>query len=198
MDHLKDQLRRLREEVALKPDEIDTSKIVPIFVPAKFFDYGNWLGPHRRLRARAIGLTWAVLFPGETMRYVDFGMTEHWEAQSLDWKALALKNLTDHSGDTPGSHVRLSADGQIESVGLMHPDTIGPSRLLLRDRLAAAFPLEYRVALPEMSCAFAFSVNLADQEKSEIDGLIDRCYRNGTRPLAPGDYAPEELFPEEM
>ena len=67
----------------------------------------------------------------------------------------------------------------------MHPDGIGPSRLLFRDHLAAFFPAGYRVALPEMSCAVAFSVDATEPEMVILNKLIDDCHRKGTRPLAP-------------
>ena len=67
----------------------------------------------------------------------------------------------------------------------MHPDGIGPSRLLFRDHLAAFFPAGYRVALPEMSCAVDFSVDATEPEMVILNKLIDDCHRKGTRPLAP-------------
>jgi hypothetical protein len=78
---------------------------------------------------------------------------------------------------------------------MMHPDGIGPSRLLSRDRLAKLFPLGYRVALPEMGCAFAFSVDVDASEMAKLRRLIENCFRDGTRPLAPGIYMPDDLLP---
>ncbi|HEY1221141.1 MAG: hypothetical protein ABSE42_02910 [Bryobacteraceae bacterium] len=189
-------LRQLRKGLALRPDEIDIKKIAPLFVPASFFAKGNWPGPHVKLRAREVGLTWSLLLPDQTMRYVDFGMQEYWDAQGIDWKAVALRNLAEHSGDKPGTHAIQRAGGEVYAFALMHADGIGPSRLLLRDRLCAFFPGGYQVALPEMSCAFAFSVGLDKKEMATIQNLVDNCFRKGTRPLAPGIYAPDDLLPE--
>lgn len=186
----------MRKGMALRPDEVDTSRIVPVFVPASFFSLGNWPGPYARLRAPEIGLTWSVVLPHQVMRYVEFAMQQHWEAKGIDWKALALRNLAEHSGDKPGSHQLHRSNGEIYAFAFMHPDGLGPSRLLFRERLSAFFAAGYRVALPEMSCAFAFSVNLEQQELATVRKLIDDCYRNGTRPLASGIFAPEDLLPE--
>jgi hypothetical protein len=190
------QLQQVRRSLSLRPDEIDITKIVPLFVPASFFATGNWPGPHVTLRAREIGLTWTVLFRDQTMRYVDLGMKDYWEAQGIDWKALALRNLAEHSGEKPGSHALRRASGEVFSVAFMHQDGVGPSRLLLRDQLSAFFPGGYQVALPEMSCAFAFSVRLDKTEMAKIQGLVDNSYRKGTRPLAGGIYASDDLLPE--
>jgi hypothetical protein len=192
---LRKHLRQLRKGLELPPGQLDTTRIAPVFVPAAFFAAGNWCGPHARLRAPEIGLTWAVLLPDQTMRYVDFGMKEHWDALGLDWKALALQNLAEHSGDTLGTHALRRSNGEVYGVGLMHPDGIGPSRLLLRDQLARLFPGGYQVALPEMSCAFAFSVELERNEMATVQQLVADCFQKGTRPLAPGIHAPEDLLP---
>jgi len=190
------QLRAMREGLALRPEEIDTSKIVPIFVPASFFSLGNWPGPSVSLRAREIGLTWTVMLPGQAMRYVDFAMAKHWDGLGIDWKALALGNLAEHSGDKLGSHQLRRANGDVYGVGFMYPDGLGPSRLLLRERLADFFPGGYQVALPEMSCGFAFAAGLDGTETATVRDLVENCFRNGTRPLASGIYEPEDLLPE--
>ena len=193
---LKAQLREMRKGLDLRPDQVDTGKIAPAFVPASFFALGNWPGPYVKLRTPEIGLAWIVLLPAQSMRYVDFAMKEHWEGQGLDWKALALRNLEEHSGENPGSHALRRANGDVYGVAFMFPDGIGPSRLLMREQLAAFFPGGYRVALPERSCAFAFSIGLEGKELATIQDLVDNCYQKGTRPLAPGTFSPDDLLPE--
>jgi len=188
------QLRHMRQGLDLRPDQIDTAKLLPIFVPASFFASGGWPGPYSRLRTPAIGLTWTVLLPGQTMRYMDFAMKEHWEAQQLDWKALALKNLSDQTSNRPVREMR-RATGEVCSIAFIFEDGLGPSRLLLRGTLAERFPAGYRVAMPEMSCGFAFAKDLEGQELTTVEGVIDHCYRKGTRPLAPGSYDPDDLLP---
>lgn len=181
--------------MALQPEEIDTGNLAPVFAPSSFFVSGNWPGPHISLRTREIGLTWAVLFPEESMRYVDFRLAEYWDCHGVDWKSLSHAYLKNHTGEELGTHKFCRPDGEIYGLAFMQPDGIGPSRLLLRDRLSAAFPGGYRVALPEMSCGIAFSVGLSENELANVHSVIENCYRRGTRPLAPGVYTPEDLLP---
>ncbi len=79
---------------------------------------------------------------------------------------------------------------------MMHQDGIGPSRILLRDRLESLFPEGYRVAVPEMSCALAFSKELDGFELATIQNTVAGCFQTGTRPLAPGLFDSEDLLPE--
>jgi hypothetical protein len=123
-------------------------------------------------------------------------MAKHWEAEILDWKELALSNLAAQTDGNPGTHVFRRENGEIYGVAMMHPDGLGPSRLLLRDRLSKLFPSGYRVALPEMSCALAFSVDVDVSEMTTLQDIVDKCYQDGTRPLASGIYAPDDLLPD--
>lgn len=95
------QLDQLRQNLDLRPDQIDLGALLPIFVPSSFFAKGNWMGPFSRLRAPEIGLTWTVLLPNQTMRYVGPDMQQFWEKQELDWKVLALRNLSDRTNGHP-------------------------------------------------------------------------------------------------
>ncbi|SPF44414.1 conserved hypothetical protein [Candidatus Sulfopaludibacter sp. SbA4] len=172
------------------------ASLVPIFVPSAFFADGSWFGPYQRLRARQIGLTWAVMRPNNMQLYVNQALQACWAKQGLDWQALALRNLSEHTGDPPATHALRRDNGEIYSVAFMHSDALGPSRLLLRDRLSAIFPAGYRVAIPEMSCGFAMSLELEKKEMAELQDLIEGCHRKGTRPLAPGIFDSDDLLPE--
>jgi hypothetical protein len=193
---LQSQLRSMRKGLDLPPQEVDLKKIVPIFVPASFFSLGNWPGPYQRLRCLEIGLTWTVMLPDQAMRYVDLGMADHWDSLGIDWKAVALQNLAEHSGEKPCSHGLCRPSGEPYAVAFMHPDGMGPSRLLFREAIFAIFPDGYQVALPEMSCGLAFSTTLDGEERAKIDNVIRDCHRKGTRPLSPLVYSPDDLLPE--
>jgi hypothetical protein len=190
------QLGRLRQNLDLRPDEIDISGLLPIFVPSSFCAVGNWVGPFSRLRAAEIGLTWSVLFPNQTMRYVDSNLQEFWEAQGLDWKTRAMDNLGDRTNSQPaGIRQMRKPTGELSVIAFMFVDGYGPSRLLFRGGLSERFPQGYRVALPEMSSGFAFAKDLAGPDLETTLSLIDRCYRKGTRPLSPVVYDPDDLLP---
>ncbi|HEV2448739.1 MAG TPA: hypothetical protein VGS58_22555, partial [Candidatus Sulfopaludibacter sp.] len=66
-----------------------------------------------------------------------------------------------------------------------------------RGSLGQMFPRGYRVAIPERSCGFAWSAQLAGEEMKSLQQTIDNCYRRGTRPFVPGSYDPDDLLPAE-
>jgi hypothetical protein len=190
------QLRQMREALDLGPDRIEISNLLPIFVPASFFALGNFPGPHTRLRAPDIGLTWTVLFPNQTMRYVNFAIERYWEERGLDWKQLALDNLAARTKDHAGVREMRNESG-LSAIAFMFEDGLGPSRLLFRGSLSERFPAGYRVAIPEMSCGIAFARDLDGEPLDRIRTMIDHCYRKGTRPLSPIVYDPDGLLPLE-
>ncbi len=184
-----------REALDLWPDRIDLSNLLPIFVPASLFALGNFPGPYTRLRAPDIGMAWVVLFPNRTMRYVNFATKRYWEERDLDWKKLALGNLAARTnGHTDVQEMR-NKNGGLWAIAWMCEDGLGPSRLLFRSGLSERFPMGYRVAIPEMSCGFAFARDLDGEPLHRIRTMIDYCYRKGTRPLSPVIYDPDGLLP---
>ncbi len=196
---IESQLDQIRESLGLLPEQIDTSHLLPMFVPASFFALGNWPGPYARLRTPDIALVWAVLFPNQTLRYVDDDMLQYWELCRVDWKAIAMRNLQERA---QGENVRQfrrpnQPDGKLISLVFMSEDGLGPSRLLFRGTLNEQFPNGYRVAIPEMSCGVAFSKDAPEPELTTILTMIANCYQKGTRPLSPGVYDPDDLLPLE-
>ena len=188
-------LNQLRQNLDLPPGQIDVNDVLPIFVPSSFFASGNWMGPFLRLRAPEIGLTWSVLLPNQTMRYVDPGMLELWEAQQLDWKALAIRNLRNRTNGHSGIRQLRKPAGELSAIAFMFDDGFGPSRLLLTGALSQQFPRGYKVAMPEMSCGFAFARDLDGPDLETTRNVIDRCYQVGTRRLSPAVYDPDDLLP---
>lgn len=190
------QLDSLREGLRSPPEGLEIAQLFPLFVPSTFFELGNWPGPYASLRASEVGLTWFVKLPDQCMRYVDNAIAQYWDNEGIDWKQRALLNLAEQTGENLATHEFRRTDGEPYAIAMMHGDGIGPSRLMLRDNISSIFPDGYKVALPEMSCAFAFSVQMDRIELNQIQKLIDACFDKGTRPLARGIYAPEELHPE--
>jgi hypothetical protein len=192
------QAKEPRDEPGLRPEDLDIGKVMPVFIPASFVDNGAWPGPYTILRARGVVLTWAVLLPGDTIRYVLPDMQQHWEAQGIDWKARSLQNLRAHSPEPAGTGALLRDDGEIWLISLMHEDGLGPSRLLLTEQLERVFPKGYRVALPERSRGFAFSAELDLEDADTIDSLIQRSYSKGERPLVRAIFEPDALLPASL
>jgi hypothetical protein len=190
------QLPEMAGGMDVSPAELDTRELLPVLLPASFFAIGKWCGPFTRLRAGEIGLTWAVLIPGGSLRYVNRAIQAHWEEQGLDWKALAMANLARHTEHQPGPRMLRRVNGQVFAVAFLYEDGLGPSRLLFRGTLSRFFPKGCRIAIPERSCGFAFGTDLNAEERSQVEGVINHCYQHGTRPFAPGSYAVDDLQPE--
>jgi hypothetical protein len=107
-----------------------------------------------------------------------------------------LNNLGERTNSDPAGVRQLrKATGELSSIAFMFQDGYGPSRLLFRVGLAERFPQGYRVAMPEMSCGFAFAKDLDGPDLDTTLNLIDRCYQKGTRPFSPVVYEPDDLLP---
>ena len=116
------QLPEMAAGMDLSPAQLDTRELLPVFLPASCFAAGKWCGPFTRLRAAEIGLTWAVLMPGGSLRYVNPAIQSHWEEQGLDWKALALGNLSRHTENQPGPRMLRRVNGQVFAVAFLYED----------------------------------------------------------------------------
>ena len=185
----------MRRGLDLPPREIDISRLLPTFVPSSYFATGNWLGPGVKLRTEDIALTWTVLLPGQELRYVSFEMVDYWESQDVDWKDLSMRNLAGVTAHRDGIHAMKRSDGSLSALVFLFEDGLGSSRLLFRATLAEQFPNGYQVALPEMSCGVAFAKGLQGPDLDKLHKLMALCCRNGTRPLVPGVFEPDDLLP---
>jgi hypothetical protein len=193
-----EQLRRLRKGLNLPPSAMDIRKLFPLFAPTSFFATGQWPGPFEMLAASGLGLTWALNIDGGSMRYLDQSMCAHWESQKVDWRAFAFANLRAATTHLFTHELGRKTGGGIFAGAMMHPDGWGPSRLLLRERLAETFPEGYRVAIPEMSCGLAISKRLDQNEEGAVKDIIAKCFQQGTRPLAPAIFEAEQILPKEV
>jgi hypothetical protein len=187
------QLETLRESLGKAPPELSIDEVFPVLVPASFFSLGNWPGPFELLQIPGLGLTWAVFQPQQTMRYVDRDIQVYWESRGIKWRATAMANLRRRSDDRLWTHEFRSDGGELFAVAMMHEDGIGPSRLLLHQRLEALLPEGYVVAVPERSCALVLSARATEAEQAKIHGVAVTCYQNGTAPVLEGFHPPGGL-----
>jgi hypothetical protein len=182
----------LRFALARAPEDVDVDDVRPVLVPQSFLTLGNWPGPSATLRAPGLAMTWAVLTPAQTMLYVSHALASFWEQRAIDWRARAMQNLR---REAPWTHTFSGGDGRLYGVAMMHADGLGPSRLLLRDQLARAFPEGYRVAAPERSCGVAFRSMLLPEEEARMRRLVTRCFTQGTNPLLADIWKGDDLAP---
>jgi len=120
------------------------------------------------------------------MLYVNHDTATYWEDCGIDWKARAMDNLNARSDRQFCTSVFPREDGTPFALVFMHDDGYGPSRLLLLDELRRHFPEGYEIALPEMSCGIALSLDATSRERAKIAGVVKQCFTAGTRPLIPG------------
>jgi hypothetical protein len=190
------QLDALRSALSLKPNEMELSGLYPLFAPASFFETGAWPGPFESCRVPGLGLTWGIEQREQTMLYLSKAMSEYWTQAGIDWQQQAMQNLASRSDPTfcTGAFARAGeSPAQHYAVVFMHNDGYGPSRLLFEEQLREIFPHGYLVALPEMSCGIALSINALPEERAKIETMIETCYRDGSRPLIPGLHHPSLL-----
>jgi hypothetical protein len=172
----------------------DAGKVLPVFIPASFVEIAEWPGPYTILRAPGVALVWAIPLPGDTLRYVLHEKQRQWEAQGIDWKARALQNLRELSGEPLGTGALFRENGETWLISLMYPDGLGPSRLLLAAELEQLFPQGYRVALPECDRAFAFARDLDPEDSDTVENLVERSYSGSGRPLSRTIMEPVDLL----
>jgi|HubBroStandDraft_6_1064221.scaffolds.fasta_scaffold131013_2 hypothetical protein len=170
------------------------SQVVPVFIPSSFVETGGWPGPYETLRAQGVALAWAIVLADDAIRYVLHHVQREWETEGIDWKTCALQNLRERSPEPMGTGTLFRDNGETWLVSLMHPDGLGPSRLLLTPELERVFPKGYRVALPERSRAFAFASDLDLEDADTINNLVQRNYSRGERPLSPEIFCPNHLL----
>ena len=174
------------------PETLNLDDLAPVLVPDSLFQAGEWPGPHELLDVPGLGVTWVILKPQQVKRWVDFDAQRYWDRQGVAWMDRAIQNLRKHSeGSDLWTHEYRRDDGFVFAVAMMHPDGVGPSRILLKDQLDRAFPDGYLVAVPERTCALVLSARASDTEYSKIEGVVEECFRIGTLPTVPGLHEPE-------
>jgi hypothetical protein len=170
----------------------DIDSLLPILAPATFFDQGLWPGPHQLLRVPGLGLTWGFDLPGNVTSYLTHDRANELDRRGIDWRAQSLANLAARSDPVFSTGVFERTDGKSGHLALifMHEDGLGPSRLLFAEQIGQFFPQGWHVAMPEMSCGLAIATDVSPQDHEKISGVIDTCYKNGTRPLVLGMHDP--------
>lgn len=185
--------RELRGRRVRNPEDADVDKVLPVFVPSSFVATGAWAGPYSNLPARDVALVWAVLLPDHSIRYVLHETQREWEARGVDWRGRSLENLRARSTEPLGTGALFRDNGETWLISLTYNDGLGPSRLLLTDKLARVFPKGYRVALPERNRGFAFARDLDREDADTVENLIQRSYSRSDRPLSAGIFEPEDV-----
>jgi hypothetical protein len=178
---------------ALPPAKRDIRKLMPIILPAEALDAG-WPGPIVRIDRLPFALGWATLGEMNTFFYVTDAEAAYWAANGIDWRAVALDNLARLASTNPVSGQKLDADGRPFVQILLHDDAIGPSRLLIPKLFEDVFGGNYRVAIPERTCAVIYRTDLTPEQSADVDGMIGGCFKHGTEPMCPDRFDPQDFW----
>lgn len=191
---LKDPVEVIKRELAKPPEAYDLGALVPILVPNAFSDTGMWPGPIHRLAAPGFDQTWAVLGPDDVMVYVSRAMQALWERDGVAWREIATCNLRGLAETEPYNYVFNRDDGTPFMVTMLYGQSLGPSRLLVPGLLDPTFPGGYLVAVPEQTCAVAFTLTPTTVEAETIDGTIKRLFEKGREPVSSASFKPDLLW----
>ncbi len=185
------ELKAMRASLERGPEFDDIENVVPVIAPRSFFALGNWPGPHANLRHPELGLTWAVLAAEQTMVYVNHAAADIWQREGVDWRARALTNLVDRSRTNLWTHHRTDA-GVVVFVAMMQPDGLGSSRALLRRALQLNLRTDFRIGLPDRSCAVIFPQSTTTVSGRTPAQMISDMYDGATTPLCRDLLVPDD------
>jgi hypothetical protein len=118
-------------------------------------------------------------------------MQSVWERSDIPWRERATNNLRELAEVEPYSHAVAREDGSLYMVVMLYDRGLGPSRLLVPGLLTKIFPEGYEVAVPEMTCAVAFTAKPTSLETQKIGDFISSCFERGTEPVSMKRYRPE-------
>jgi hypothetical protein len=171
----------------------DIDNVVPIIVPREYFEGGDWVGPYAYLRSAALGVTWTILHAGEAMVYVNRDRAEGWERDSIEWRGRAQRNLERLSAHQLWTHEKRDERGRLLWAAMMHDDGLGSSRLLLGQQLLDALDGQYRVGIPDRSCAIVVPLAAGRSNLEQVGGMVREMFQGATTPMLGDILDPAEV-----
>lgn len=187
------RIEAMREGLMRGPEDQDIDRLYPQIMPlAAVTD--AWPGPIEPLGDLPFGVSWAMAEPANYFRYVDWKLVRFWEAASVDWKTVAMANLTNLSRRQPYAGSREDANGRPFVLSLLHQDSMGPSRLLVPGLFHDLFGEDYTVAIPERTCGVAYRNGLEGEEAWVANAVVDECFKVGTEPMSNERFDPQRFW----
>lgn len=171
--------------------ERDVATLVPVIVPRDGAEL--WPGPIVPVAHLPFAVTWALFPKPNLFVYVSHEQASYWDGEGIDWREEAMLNLARIAASARFGR-KCDASGRPFVLSLLTEDAIGPSHLLLPRLFEDEFGSDYRVAIPERTCAIAFRAALSDSEESDVAGIIDGCFRQGTEPMNPDRFKPADFW----
>jgi hypothetical protein len=106
-----------------------------------------------------------------------------WDAEGIDWRAAAFQNVSELSSAGDFGTKQDEAGCTFIKV-MLNDDGLGPSRLFIPHLFTSELGDDYRVAIPELTCAIAFRKSLTIEQEADVAGIISGCYGRGTTPIS--------------
>jgi len=182
----------LEREAARPPEQRDLGTLVPIILPPGCL-CEQWPGPIVSLGRLPFAVAWATVPSPNRFIYLTHEQASYWQDLGIDWRAEAMKNL---AGISEGRWWGDKCDetGKPFVLALLPGDALGPSRLLLPRLFDDVLGTDYRVAIPEQTCAIAYRANLDVGQQADVDAMITGCFTYGTEPMSDERFDPAEFW----
>jgi hypothetical protein len=183
----------LAAQLAIPLEDRDVSKLVPIVLPVELLA-GGWPGPIVQIGQLPFAVAWAVVGEMNSFVYVNHAQATFWDDAGISWRKLAFENLCRMSEGNPATGEKLDDSGNPFVQVLLHNDAFGPSRLLIPNLFDGVFGPEYRVSVPEQTCAIIYRTKLTEAEAAEVDAMISGCFQKGTEPMSSERFRPNDFW----
>ncbi|MDQ4087297.1 MAG: hypothetical protein M3177_04700 [Pseudomonadota bacterium] len=171
----------LEEEMARPPEERDPATVFPIILPRECAR-DDWPGPIVPLGTLPFAVAWAMVPTQNRFIYLTDELAAYWQSLGIAWQEEAMRNLARISqGRWWGD--KCDEAGKPFVLALLTQDAMGPSRLLLPALFEDVLGLDYRVAIPERTCAIAYRADLSASQRADVDAMIEGCFEHGTEPM---------------
>jgi len=182
----------LEKDLASPPEDRDVATLVPIILPTECLT-DAWPGPIVPLGRLPFAVAWATVPEQNRFIYVTDELAAYWRDLGIDWRAKAMQNLAEISeGRWWGD--KCDGAGKPFVLALLPDDALGPSRLLLPHLLDGVLGPDYRVAIPERTCAIAYRTDLDAGQQADVDAMIEGCFKHGTEPMSDERFDPAEFW----
>ncbi len=149
----------LKAELDRPPDVRGIDTLFPLILPRACLAE-DWPGPIVPIGSLPFAVAWATVPERNRFIYVTHEQAAYWQDIAVDWRREAMRNLAQISeGRRWGD--KCDEAGKPFVLALLPDDAMGPSRLLLPHLFDNVFGgAEYRVAIPEQTCAIAYRAEL--------------------------------------
>jgi hypothetical protein len=186
-----DEAARIEAQLKPPPWDQDVATLVPVIVPRECAE--QWPGPIVPIADLPFAGAWALIPKPNLFVYVSHEQASYWAGEGVDWREEAMLNLARIASSARFGR-KCDASGRPFVVALLTDDAIGPSHLVLPRLFEDELGPDYRVAIPERTCAIAFRAALDDEEERVVAAMIDGCLRQGTEPMNPNRFDPADFW----